>query len=200
MDKLSKICTKCGEEKSIDDFYRQRGSPVAACKHCSKLAVRANQLKNHDAYKARLKKWYESNKEYATAQSKKRIESDRGKHNDYAKSWASRNKGVIADAQRKRRKLNPSYSATHVATRRARKLKATPKWADMDEIREWYKTAALMRQQGCDVQVDHIVPLRSPIVCGLHVEHNLQILTSKMNQTKNNRFWPNMPDESLRRF
>jgi 5-methylcytosine-specific restriction endonuclease McrA len=42
-------------------------------------------------------------------------------------------------------------------------------------------------------EVDHIVPLKSPLVCGLHVEHNLQVIPATQNRRKHNRVWPDMP-------
>ena len=71
----------------------------------------------------------------------------------------------------------------------------TPKWAMPDLIDEVYFLASLMtRLLGRPYEVDHIVPLRSPFVCGLHVEHNLAVLCKRENGRKSNLIWPLMPD------
>jgi hypothetical protein len=41
--------------------------------------------------------------------------------------------------------------------------------------------------------VDHIAPRRSKLVCGLHCEANLQVLTGAENCTKTNLHWPDVP-------
>lgn len=66
---------------------------------------------------------------------------------------------------------------------------ACPKWADKDAIDRIYNEAKRLTETS-DIkhQVDHIIPLRHPLVCGLHVEHNLQIITAADNRTKSNTF------------
>lgn len=76
----------------------------------------------------------------------------------------------------------------HSNMRRAAKLNATPWWADIAKIRAIYaKRLRLTRETGIMHHVDHIVPLRSPVVCGLHVPWNLRVIPARANLQKNNR-------------
>jgi hypothetical protein len=66
---------------------------------------------------------------------------------------------------------------------------ARPAWANKETIDEIYKTAKkLTEETGIPHEVDHIVPVKHPLVCGLHVENNLQIITQRENQMKSNKF------------
>lgn len=67
---------------------------------------------------------------------------------------------------------------------------ATPPWlsdAQIESMRALYASAR------SNEQVDHIVPLKSPLVCGLHVPWNLQKLSVKENLCKSNHEWPDSP-------
>jgi hypothetical protein len=79
----------------------------------------------------------------------------------------------------------------HVSFMEYRQLKrrAMPPWADRTAIAAIYLDA---RRRG--LEVDHVVPLRHPLVCGLHVAANLQPTSSFDNRTKGNRWWPDMPN------
>ena len=58
-------------------------------------------------------------------------------------------------------------------------------WADTAKIEAIYEQARKLGHH-----VDHIVPLNSELVCGLHVEHNLTILSPQDNIKKSNKFDP----------
>jgi 5-methylcytosine-specific restriction endonuclease McrA len=51
-------------------------------------------------------------------------------------------------------------------------------------------TDAYIEAQYMQMDVDHIIPLNHPLVCGLHVWDNLQILTKSANRSKRNKFDP----------
>ena len=68
--------------------------------------------------------------------------------------------------------------------------KACPIWADKNAIKKIYETATdLSNATGIVYEVDHVIPVRHALVCGLHVEHNLQILPKNENRAKSNNFF-----------
>ena len=89
---------------------------------------------------------------------------------------------------------NPGWISAYVSKRRALKLQAIPRWADMDAIEQIYVARRAAQELfEIPVHVDHIVPLVSKRVCGLHCEANLRLLPGVENQAKSNRAWPDMP-------
>lgn len=69
-----------------------------------------------------------------------------------------------------------------------------PPWADRVAMQLVYEFSRIItRDSGTPHHVDHIVPIVSKIVCGLHCEANLQILSGVDNARKKNLVWPDMP-------
>ena len=77
---------------------------------------------------------------------------------------------------------NKSVYIAAAAKRRATKLQATPKWADLEAIKEIYKNCP----EG--FHVDHVIPLQGELVCGLHVHKNLKPIPAAENLAKSNKY------------
>ena len=79
--------------------------------------------------------------------------------------------------------------------------KAWPDWcADDPEFKRIYDLAKTLCNYGIEVHVDHIVPVCSDIVCGLHVPWNLTIMKAEDNLRKSNKWWPDHPFENMDLF
>ena len=97
--------------------------------------------------------------------------------------YYEKNKEHIFLQAREFARMHPAWKAAHCAKRRATKKQAIPSWVDWDLVKDMYLEA---EYQG--LVVDHIIPLTSKTVCGLHWEGNLQLLTPSQNSTKNNSY------------
>ena len=126
-----------------------------------------------DAAKAAGRRYYDKNKDLVLARANNQpVEQRRAARN----AWKGRNPEAV-------------QASANAWKRRARH--AMPPWLTDKhkvQIREIYLAARdLTRRTGVKHVVDHIIPLRSEVVCGLHVPWNLQILTHIENSTKSNR-------------
>ena len=167
--------------------------------------------KNKEAINIRRRKAYQKNKDLLLAKAKMYREENKEKLQEYDKQYKEQNKEEI---RIRRKESDTHYYLAHKeqsreANRRYRdrnreKIRADakmrkvwrskggtkPKWFEEEKykVRLVYEKA---KEFG--FHVDHIVPLRSNRVCGLHTWANLQLLDPELNLSKGNRHWPDMP-------
>lgn len=157
------------------------------CAHCGVtiIAKRSNaicpacRLLSHRkaATKARL-----ANPEYYKSRDKERQINPTPERSAYIKSY-------LQDYAPKHRAANKAMYVMYDANRRAAEKQAKPAWANDFFIEEAYRLAKL-REKVCGGKwhVDHKIPLKHDLVCGLHVENNLQVIPASMNMSKGNKF------------
>ncbi len=209
---MTKICTKCGEEKSLEDFYKKTNAPdgrTSQCKTCVAKYAKTHREANPEKVKVRNAKWREENPEYmtkwreenpekvkATATARLRENPEREKSRqakwreenpEYFQNYQNTHKEEIALRTKKWGKENPGKRNAATAKRRAARLQATPKSLTDEQLAQMVSTFESCPKGS---HVDHEIPFQNELVCGLHVPWNLQILTAAANMKKGNRFDP----------
>lgn len=171
---------------------------------CKKYQKEYREL-NREKIANQTKEWREINKEkikdkrqtseYKTKRKKWR-EAGKEKSQEYSKEYNSRpeviEKRRLYDKERNK-KPNRKLKRRYYSSQRKRRVKeATPKWLgklDKKELKRFYDEAyELIQNTGEDHHVDHIVPLKGELVCGLNVPWNLQVLKWDDNLKKSNKF------------
>lgn len=184
-------CLTCGK-----DFYVKRSQidgVEGGGRYCSKACM-------HGRNKAATTRRCECcGKEFSTPPSQMHVRTcsvecgykpNTGPNNPAYKGVTAR---LTVDGKRISRRTKLA-SSLHSATRRLTVSNAKPEWADDYRIAEIYRMRnEISEQTGIQHHVDHIVPLRNKLVCGLHNEFNLQVLPGAENLKKHNRHWPDMP-------
>lgn len=202
-----KTCSKCATNKPFADFHKNRTTKdgyQASCKICKATYAKEDRKNNKEKYLVRYK---EGKVKYAEAIQKYREENKeriRAQTAEWRREHADRCRELSRNHYRKHavklREASRYWSTTNRGSRRAAlaryrssKKKATVAWADTYKIQLIYaKANRLACWMGEGFDVDHIVPLQSEYVCGLHCEYNLQILPTQDNKSKGNRWWPDM--------
>lgn len=194
-DANSKCCTRCGEIKPIAEFALCRGKPRARCKPCHTKDAQRWADNNRAKYLKRLRDWWRDHlpahlygpplpPEMKHERAKEKRRAYAAKNREYFKAhnakWLAKNKHVAMEVVRRRQ---------------CAKKSATPAWADRKEMQAFYaESKRLEVVTGRPHDVDHIVPIQSKRVCGLHCPANLQVLPRTENRKKHNSYWPDMWD------
>ena len=203
-----KTCKTCLKVKELTDFYKHSRS----CKKCviekaSKWAKEHREEHNRKGKEYR-QKHPEKEKARSTLYAKNhpeivlaRVKRYQKKHKELvsirSKQYRLLNKDKISTRFKKYKKENRAKFNYLQMARKARLLSATPSWGNkffMEEAYDLAKRRSALKTGGhSEWHVDHIVPLKSDLVCGLHVEHNLRVVPALHNLAKGNRHWPDMP-------
>ena len=187
-----KTCNSCNIVKDLNEFYKKTSSKdglESRCKECHNLAkecARQNKVSKglikpkkkdmlDEAVKSGLLECLHCNSIKRLTEFKK----DKSKRIGYRQ--------VCLDCYNK-------YNKDFFWNQSEDKIESRREYARNFAILELYdKSKRLGEITGKVFHVDHIVPIVSDFVCGLHCLSNLQILESTTNLSKSNRYWPDMP-------
>lgn len=182
----------------------ERWTGSGECYDCNLIKQKAKRDANPERNLARVMAWRDKNRSAISEYNKTKYHADpefhRNRTAEYRadfpekvsaalKLWQAQNEHARKDYVAENRHKYRAYAMG----RNAQKVNATVAWADIDVINSIYEAAVALSIETCSAfHVDHIVPLQSDFVCGLHVQDNLQILSASENMSKGNHWWPDM--------
>ena len=161
-----------------------RATASGSCHECSLAYQKESRLNNLAARNEKQKENYAANRQ-------KRV--------DAVKAYRAKYPEKIIEANNKWRLANKHVKAYNQQLRNANQKKATPSWLSKDDLTlmlGFYQVAKEQQELfGIPIAVDHIVPLKGKLVCGLHAPWNLCLRTQSDNSRKSNKilddvYWP----------
>lgn len=170
-----KTCTKCGIEKSKEEFHKRTYktgfvSVSHNCKSCIKEKSSKRYLEKSEHINSVNKEWRAKNKDYY--------------HNRFLE-----NREEYLSWLREHNKNNPDKRLERTRKRRVRNKEAFVSWANRDSVNSIYAMSKFLTDVvGVQYHVDHVIPLQGKLVSGLHVETNLAIIRSDINLRKGNKY------------
>lgn len=203
-----KRCSKCGEERQLNDFPNdksRRDGKHPYCKPCMRAKTaawkaadpeRTKRLdaewrrKNIDKKRASDRNYYKANREKVKAAVARWHSENREKSRAAKQAWAKANPDKVRAAHARDYEKNRPRFTAHANKRRAglqqRACLLTPEGEQ--KIKALYGFAAYLTEKfGKPYHVDHIVPLFGKTCSGLHHPDNLRVVLAQHNLSKSNK-------------
>lgn len=153
-----KTCTYCNQTKDLNLFtIKKKEKRFVGRSHYSSVCKACNSYSMKERYKLKREELLE----YQKSLNKRQLDTYRARKNSNSASY------------------------------RAKQRKATPPWITKEHTKQMTELFKERERQsvllGVGHHVDHIIPINSPYVCGLHVPWNLEVITEELNLLKNNK-------------
>ncbi len=194
------ICTRCTTDKPNEAFGLNRSKASGYQSYC-RACFSAYQKRLSPEVRAKKieasRAWAQANPartaEIQAKHFQKRKEASRSADQERQTAWRKANPEKNKAGRARHYTAHKARYHAAVVARRAHQKHAIPPWSDPEKIRAIYAEARQRNEAGEKVHVDHVIPLKNPLVCGLHTPDNLEIIPALDNWSKNNRHWPDMP-------
>lgn len=198
------VCRKCLQEKDISRFEwrNDNQSYRKTCKDCQshqklarKIYLRENEPEKfaeiQDSKRVSRKFYKEQNKERISLADMKYRQENKEKILNASRRYKRENRDLHNQRNRDYSKTPAGMLANRkkLAKYRANKQRAIVASSNLGKISEVYSFATRLELWlGVEYHVDHIIPLNSSQVCGLHVHSNLRAIPAVENLSKSNNF------------
>ena len=106
---MSKTCTKCGETKPLDDFYRDKtraGGRWPYCKECVREYTRRHYEENRDKERERNRRYREENRDKVRERKRRYYEENRDKVRESKRRYREENRDKERESNRRYREEN----------------------------------------------------------------------------------------------
>lgn len=191
----AKVCSRCKEEKSLGDFYkdaRKKDGLYPHCKSCHNKLTTDYERRRYASDSEFRQRKQAANQRWAAKNPDKVIayrtnEEFKDHRREYMRDWRDEHEEHLRVYDRSYKQNNRPQRAENQARRNARKRLATIEPVDFDEILERDGLWCYLCQSEVepdDIHFDHVVPLSKG---GMHTMDNIRVTHSVCNLRKGDR-------------
>lgn len=167
----------------------ERYVSTAICCECVRITRLKQRKSKREEYRRLAHEYRERNLEKARQCTRNHYYKNRDHYIEYSKEYYQHNKDDRLKTMNVWRHNNKHRHTTYTKRFKKHGQQSIKYWGYKESMEQIYQESTRLRELlDVDFVVDHIIPLNSDTVCGLHCWHNLQILTREENTRKGNDY------------